>query len=81
MLSKYQYYGHDFHHGTHRLALVCTNSRREVLVVDMEEGPHDLFLVIFHTSLLGAYVDARVFLSFFGKIFLDCFWLGFLAGQ
>jgi hypothetical protein len=25
MLNKYQYCGHGFRHGTHRLDLVCTN--------------------------------------------------------
>lgn len=52
MLSKYQYYGQDFWHSTHRLDLVCTNLRKEALVVEMEERPHDLCLIILHTFLL-----------------------------
>jgi hypothetical protein len=52
MLNKYQYCGHGFRHGTHRLDLVCTNLGREVLVVEMEEGAHYLCLAILYTFLL-----------------------------
>jgi hypothetical protein len=54
MLSKYQYYGQGFQHDTYMLDLVCTNLGREALMVEMEEGPHDLCLAILHTFLVRA---------------------------
>jgi len=78
MLSKYQYNGQGFWHGTHRLGLFCTNLGRKALVVEMEERPYDLCLTCLHTFLLRAYVKVDVVLGFFCRPSLDCFRLGFL---
>ena len=80
MLSKYQYCGQGFQNDTHILGLVCTNLRREALVVKMEEGPYDICLAVLHTFLLRALVETEVALGFFGRLILDCFLLGFLVG-
>jgi len=45
----------------------------------MREEPDDLCLAILHTYLLRAWVEAKVVLGFFGRLFLDCFQLGFIA--
>jgi len=66
--------------GTHRLDLVFTNLGKEDLVMEMEEGPHDLCLAILHTFLLKAWVEAGVVLGFFGRFSLDGFQFGFLVG-
>lgn len=80
MLSKYQYYGQDFRYSTHMLGLVCTNLGKEALVVEMKGGPYDLCLEVLYTFLLTVWVKTRDVLGFFGRLSLDCFRLGFLAG-
>jgi hypothetical protein len=45
----------------------------------MREESDDLCLAILHTYLLRAWVEAKVVLGFFGRLFLDCFQLGFIA--
>jgi hypothetical protein len=52
---------------------------RQFLDVKMGEEPNDLCLAILHTYLLRAWVEAKVVLGFFGRLFLDCFQLGFIA--
>jgi len=52
---------------------------RQSLDVEMREESDDLCLAILHTYLLRAWVEAKVVLGFFGRLFLDCFQLGFIA--
>jgi len=39
---------------THKFGLACTNLGWETLMMEIEEGPHDLYLTVLHTFLLRA---------------------------